>query len=318
MFSEIIGVGSYLPERIVTNFDLEKEVETSDEWIVERTGIKQRHFAADNELTSTLAYNAAMEAIKDAGVNVDEIDMVVLATTTPDNVFPSTATKVQGMLGIHQGFAFDVQAVCSGFLYGLSCADNAIRNGQAKVALVIGAETFTRLLDNTDRNTYVLFGDGAGAVVLRATENEDSHIVQTVLKSDGRFYDALYVDGGVSTTRSSGFVKMNGKEVFKHAVTNMSSAVNEILENHKVTSDDINWIVPHQANMRIISGVAKKLGLEDEKVIVTVDGHANTSAASIPLALTSGVKSGKIKKNDYVILTAMGGGFTWGASLIKW
>lgn len=319
MFSKVIGVGSYLPSKIVTNFDLEKRVETSNDWIVERTGIKERHIADENEFTSTLGFNAAKEAISMAGISVDDIDMVVLATTTPDNVFPSTAAKIQGMLGMKRGFAFDVQAVCSGFLYALSTADNAIRTGQAKTALVIGSETISRLVDDMDRNTCILFGDGAGAMVLRATDDkEGSRVFGTVLKSDGRFYDALYVDGGVSTTRSSGFIKMNGKEVFKHAVNNMADAVTEVMETNNVGISDIDWIVPHQANIRIISGVAKKLNLKDEQVIVTVESQANTSAASIPLAFALSVKQGKIKKGDMIVAPAMGGGFTWGATLIRW
>lgn len=319
--SKILGCGSYLPEKIVTNDDLAKFVDTSDEWIVSRSGIKQRYMAADDELTSDLARKAALNAIEHAGIDVQEIDLIILGTTTPDNTFPSTATKVQAQLGLTHGFAMDVQAVCSGFMYALATADNFLKAGQGKTALVIGAETFTRLLDWEDRTTCVLFGDGAGAVILRAEEIADENtpgILSTHLHSDGRFQDILMVDGGPSSTKTTGHVRMAGKEVFRHAVVNLAEVVVEALEENKLSSDDIDWIVPHQANKRILDGTAKKLKVSPEKVVVTVDQHANTSAASIPLALDQAVKDGRIKRGDLLILEAMGGGLTWGSALVRW
>ena len=317
--SKLTGFGHYLPEKIVTNGDLEKMVETNDQWIVERTGIKERHIAGDNEYTSSLAVKAAKQALEYAGVDAGDIDAIIMGTTTPDNTFPSTATKVQGELGC-KGFAFDVQAVCSGFMYALSIADSMVKNGQIKRALVIGADTLSKVVDWTDRNTCVLFGDGAGAVVVEAVEVDESEktgILGTKICSDGKLYDSLYTDGGPSTTKTAGFIHMNGKEVFKHAITNLASSANDVIADAGLTIDDVDWLVPHQANIRIIEGTGKKLGIAPEKVVITVQGHANTSAASIPLALSETVRSGKIKKGDIVVINAMGGGFTWGAGIIK-
>ncbi|WP_417789016.1 beta-ketoacyl-ACP synthase III [Terasakiella pusilla] len=318
--SKILGCGSYLPENCVTNDELAKTVDTSDEWIQARTGIKQRYVAADGELTSDLARKAALKAIEHAGIDVQDIDLIVLGTTTPDNTFPSTATKVQAQLGLTHGFAMDVQAVCSGFMYALATADNFLKAGQAKTALVIGAETFTRLLNWEDRTTCVLFGDGAGAVILQAEEAEgdSSGILSTHLHSDGRYQDILMVDGGPSSTQTTGHVHMAGKEVFRHAVVNLAEVVKEALEANDLTSDDIDWIVPHQANKRILDGTAKKLKVSTDKVVVTVDQHANTSAASIPLALDVAVRDGRVKRGDLLILEAMGGGLTWGSALVRW
>lgn len=320
--SVILGIGSYLPEKIVTNDDLAKIVDTSDEWIRERSGIHQRHIAADGELTSDLALHAAKRALTDAGIDAQEIDLIVLATSTPDNTFPATATKVQAALGINHGAAFDVQAVCSGFVFAMTTADALIKCGQAQKALVIGAETFSRILDWKDRATCVLFGDGAGAVVLGAEQgqgtNDDRGILASKLRSDGRHYDKLFVDGGVSSTQTVGYLRMQGPEVFKHAVKNISSVVLETLEIAEMPISQVNWFVPHQANKRILDGAAKKLKLTPEQVVVTVDKHGNTSAASVPLALDVAVKDGRIKKDDVVLLEAMGGGFTWGAVLLRW
>jgi len=328
--SEIVGCGSYLPERVVTNAELSTRLDTTDEWIQTRTGIRQRHLAADGELTSDLALKAAERALEHAGIPAAEVDMVVLATTTPDNTFPATATKVQNRLGMVNGAAFDIQAVCSGFVFGLSVADNFIKTGQCKTVLLIGAETFSRILDWEDRTTCVLFGDGAGAVVLRAAENhpdanlgETGHnrgpgVLSTHLHSDGASNDLLYVDGGPSSTQTVGHVRMNGREVFRHAVKNLTSIVEEALEANGLCPDDIDWVVPHQANKRILDGTARKLGLPVEKFVITVDRHANTSAASIPLALDEAVRDGRIKKGDLVLLEAMGGGLTWGAGLVRW
>ena len=331
--SEIIGCGSYLPERILTNDELAADLETSDEWIIARTGIKQRHVVADDELTSDLAFKAANQAVQHADVDPAELDLVILATTTPDKTFPATATKVQSMLGLNNGAAFDVQAVCSGFIYGLSIADNFIKSGQAKTAVVIGAEAFTRLLDWEDRSTCVLFGDGAGAVVLRAFEetsagntakptdkhhNKHRGILSTHLHSDGKHSELLQTDGGPSSTGTVGHVQMEGREVFRHAVNNLSTIVDEALEANNLCYEDIDWLVPHQANKRIIDSTARKLKMPIERVVITVDQHANTSAASIPLALDVAVKDGRIQKGDLVLMEAMGGGFTWGAALVGW
>jgi 3-oxoacyl-[acyl-carrier-protein] synthase-3 len=320
--SKVIGSGAYMPANIVTNEDLAKRVDTSDEWIRERTGIRQRHIVADGEKTSDLALAAAKAALKDAGITADDLDMVICATTTPDETFPATATIVQAKLGMTRGAAFDLQAVCSGFIYGLSVADNMIRGGQAKTVLLIGAESMSRLLDWTDRTTCVLFGDGAGAVVLQAYEgrgdNADQGILNTRLFSDGRLHDMLYVDGGPSSTRTTGHLRMQGKEVFRHAVTNIAAAITASADAAGVAVADIDWFVPHQANQRILDGTGRKLGIPGEKVISTVAMHGNTSAASVPLALETAVRDGRIKRGDLILLEAMGGGFTWGAALIRW
>ncbi len=316
--SVVLGCGSYLPSRVVTNAELAERVDTSDEWIVQRTGISQRHIAADGETTSDLAFAAATRALAHAGVAVEELDLIVLATATPDNTFPATATKVQARLGMVRGAAFDVQAVCSGFAFALATADNFLKAGQARTALVIGAETFSRILDWSDRQTCVLFGDGAGAVVLRAEENSERGILSTHIHSDGRFYDLLYVDGGPSSTMTTGHLRMEGKEVFRHAVQRLSEVVEETLAAHSLTPGDIRWLIPHQANRRIIDSVGKKLNLPTDRVVITVDRHANTSAASIPLALCEAVMDGRIKRGDLILVEAMGGGLTWGAGLIRW
>ncbi|MCW9045143.1 MAG: ketoacyl-ACP synthase III [Alphaproteobacteria bacterium] len=323
LISQVIGCGSYLPEKVVTNDDLSKLVDTTDEWITARSGIKKRHIAADGELTSDLAYNASIKAMEHAGVTADEIDLIVMGTTTPDNTFPSTATGLQARLGMTHGFAFDIQAVCSGFVYALATADNFLKVGQAKTALVVGAETFSRLLDWEDRTTCVLFGDGAGAVVLRAEEVDDSEenprgILSTHLYSDGRHKELLYVDGGPSSTKTVGHVRMEGKEVFRHAVTNLAAVVKTALDANGFESNDIDWVIPHQANKRILDSTARKLKIPSEKLVVTVDRHANTSAASIPLALDEAVKDGRVKRGDLILLEGMGGGFTWGGALIRW
>ena len=320
--SVVQGCGSYLPARLVTNADLAKQMDTSDEWIQQRTGIRQRHIAADGELTSHLALKASQRALEHAGLKASDLDLIVLATATPDETFPATATRVQAELGMTRGAAFDVQAVCAGFVYALSVADSMIKSGLASTALVIGAETFSRILDWNDRGTCVLFGDGAGAVVLRAEEGKgttaDRGVLANALHSDGRQHDILYVDGGPSSTRTTGFLRMEGKEVFKHAVVNMAAVVGEVLLKAGFETKDIDWLVPHQANKRIIDGTGRKLGLAPERVVVTVDQHANTSAASIPLALDTAVKDGRIKKNDLLLLEGIGGGLAWGASLVRW
>ncbi|MFD2235364.1 beta-ketoacyl-ACP synthase III [Phaeospirillum tilakii] len=319
--SLIAGCGGYLPARVVTNAELATRVDTSDEWIVERSGIHRRHIAAEGEKTSDLALAAARAALEHAGIGADAVDLIVLATATPDNTFPSTAARVQAGLGMTRGFAFDVQAVCSGFLYALTVADSLIRGGQAQTALVIGAETFSRILDWSDRATCVLFGDGAGAVVLRATEGEgsgaDRGILSTHLYSDGRQYDLLYVDGGPSSTQTVGHVQMAGREVFRHAVVNLAQAGQDALDANGLTAAEIDWVVPHQANRRIIDSTARKLGLPPERVVVTVGEHANTSAASVPLALNQAVRDGRIQPGHLVLLEAMGGGFTWGSALVR-
>jgi 3-oxoacyl-[acyl-carrier-protein] synthase-3 len=320
--SLILGCGGYLPERVITNDELAKSIDTSDEWIVKRTGIHERHVAAPGEKTSDLALHAAREALAAAKVAPEEIDLIVLATSTPDNTFPATAARVQAALGIKQGAAFDVQAVCTGFVFALATADNFLRTGQAKTALVIGAETFSRILDWKDRGTCVLFGDGAGAVVLRGMPSNGSPsergILSTHLHSDGSGYDLLYVDGGVSTTGTSGHLRMEGKEVFKYAVLRLAEVVDEALAANGLQASDVDWLVPHQANRRIIDAMGKKLGLSSDKVVVTIDRHANTSAASVPLALAEAAKAGQIRPGQLVLLEAMGGGLTWGASLVRW
>jgi 3-oxoacyl-[acyl-carrier-protein] synthase-3 len=320
--SRLLGTGSALPRRVVTNAELATQVDTSDEWIVARTGIRQRHIAGDDETTASLATAAARAALADAGVEASSIGLIVLATATPDNTFPATATKVQAALGCNGGIAFDVAAVCSGFLYALATADSLLTTGMAKRALVIGAETFSRILDWEDRTTCVLFGDGAGAVVLEAPSGEAGGpeapgILGTRLHSDGAHHDLLYVDGGPSTTRTVGHLRMKGPEVFRHAVVNLAEVLQEVLEATQVSVADIDWVVPHQANARILDATARKLGIAPEKVIVTVDVHANTSAASVPLALDTARRDGRICPGDLVMLEAMGGGFTWGASLIR-
>ena len=318
----VLGCGSYLPARCLSNEDLSRMVDTSDEWIVQRTGIRQRHIAADGELTSDLGIAAARAALAAAQVDAQSIDLIVVATSTPDNTFPATAVSVQAGLGITQGAAFDLQAVCSGFVYALATADGLLRSGTHKRALVIGAETFSRILDWQDRGTCVLFGDGAGAVVMEAQQQagtrEDRGILTSHLRSDGRHKTKLYVDGGPSSTQTVGHLRMEGKDVFRFAVGAITDVIKDVFRDTGYTADDIDWFVPHQANKRIIDGSAHKLGIAPEKVVTTVDRHGNTSAASIPLALDVAVKDGRIKRGDLVLLEAMGGGFTWGASLVRW
>jgi|TARA_A100001391_G_scaffold190804_1_gene163720 3-oxoacyl-[acyl-carrier-protein] synthase III len=320
--SVVRGVGGYLPERIMTNDDLAKVVDTSDEWIVQRTGIRQRHIAAEGEYTSDLALVAAQRALEKAGMDASEIDLIVVGTTTPDRTFPATAAILQQKLGITKGSAFDVQAVCSGFVFGVATADSYLKTGMAKRALVIGAETASRILDWNDRTTCVLFGDGAGAIVLEAQDVADdapeNGILVSSLRTDGSHWDKLYVDGGVSTTQSIGHLRMEGREVFKHAVGMISDVIEDVLDKTGKVTEDLDWFVPHQANKRIIDGAGRKLGIPEAKTIVTVDKHANTSAASVPLALWVASEDGRIKKGDLVMIEAMGGGFTWGASLIRW
>ena len=320
--SVILGCGAYLPANILTNFDLAKMVDTSDAWIAERTGIKVRHIARDGETTSDLAFEAATRALVHSGVSAREIDLIIVATTTPDETFPSVATRIQARLDMLRGAAFDVQAVCSGFVYALTVADCFIRAKQASTVLVIGAETMSRILDWRDRNTCVLFGDGAGAVVVQAAKgsgtNVDRGILSTKLYSDGRLHDLLYVDGGVSTTGTAGHLRMQGRDVFKHAVTNIAAAIEAACDDIGVTVGDIDWFVPHQANQRILDGTARKLGIDPERVVSTVAEHGNTSAASVPLALSQAVADGRIRRGQLVLLEAMGGGFTWGAALVRW
>ncbi|GGA80837.1 3-oxoacyl-[acyl-carrier-protein] synthase 3 [Nitratireductor aestuarii] len=320
--SVLVGVGSALPRRVMTNKDFEKLVDTSDEWIVQRTGIQQRHVAGDDETTVTLGEAAARAAIENAGLKPEDIDLIILATATPNNTFPASSVEIQNRLGIHHGFAFDIQAVCSGFVYAISVADLHIKAGQAKRALVIGSETFSRILDWSDRTTSVLFGDGAGAVVLEAQEGEgtvdDRGILASSLRSDGAHKEKLFVDGGPSTTGTVGHLRMQGREVFKHAVGMITDVIVDVFAKTGITAEQLDWFVPHQANKRIIDASAKKLGISEEKVVITVHKHGNTSAASVPLALATAVAEGKIKKGDLVMLEAMGGGFTWGAVLLRW
>ena len=320
--SVIKGCGGYLPERVVTNNDLAKLVDTSDRWITERTGIKERRIAAEGELTSSMGALAARAALDDAGLAPEDIDLIILATSTPDQTFPATAVTIQAELGITHGAAFDMQAVCSGFVFALATADSYLKSGQFKRALVIGSEAFSRILDWQDRSTCVLFGDGAGAVVVEAQKLNgaltDRGILATSLRSDGRYRDKLYVDGGPSSTGTVGHVRMDGPEVFRHAVTKISEVIDATLAQAGYKASDVDWFVPHQANKRILDGAARKLGLDPARVIITVDKHANTSAASIPLALSQGRTDGRIKTGDLVLLEAMGGGFTWGAVLLRW
>ncbi len=322
MRSVVLGYGAYLPERILTNAELATMVDTSDEWIVQRTGIRERHIAAEGEFTSHLGLKAAQAAIAKAGIDIQSIDLIVLATSTPDNTFPATAVAIQNDLGINHGAAFDIQAVCSGFIFGLATADNFLKSGAFKRALVIGAETFSRILDWHDRGTCVLFGDGAGAVVLdaqpQAGTSADRGILTTHLRSDGRHKDKLFVDGGPSSTQTVGHLRMEGREVFKHAVGMITDVIVDAFQATGTTADDIDWLVPHQANKRIIDASAKKLHIAPQKVVLTVDRHGNTSAASIPLALATAADDGRIKTNDLVMLEAMGGGFTWGSALLRW
>ncbi|TPK74656.1 ketoacyl-ACP synthase III [Mesorhizobium sp. B2-3-3] len=320
--SVVRGTGAALPRRIMKNADFEGMVETSDEWIAQRTGIRQRHIAADDETTASLGEAAARAALADAGLTPDDIDLIVLATSTPNNTFPATAVEIQDRLGMHHGFAFDMQAVCSGFVYAVTTADLYIRGGLAKRVLVIGSETFSRILDWSDRSTCVLFGDGAGALVLEAGEGggtiADRGVLAASLRSDGTHKDKLFVDGGPSTTGTVGHLRMEGREVFKHAVGMITDVIEATFSAAGITADDLDWFVPHQANKRIIDASAKKLGIAEQKVVVTVNLHGNTSAASVPLALSVAVADGRIKKGDLVLLEAMGGGFTWGAVLVRW
>jgi 3-oxoacyl-[acyl-carrier-protein] synthase III len=320
--SVIRGVGAHLPKRIMTNADMAKIVDTTDEWITERTGIKSRHIAADDELTSDLGIAAAKQALIRAGIDPVDIDLVICATATPDRTFPATAVKIQAALGVTKGAAFDIQAVCSGFVYALTTADNFIKAGQCTRALVIGAETFSRILDWTDRGTCVLFGDGAGAVVLEAQPQtggrDDRGILATRIRSDGRFENLLYVDGGPGSTKTVGQLRMNGREVFRHAVQKISGVIEETLVMSGYAASDIDLFVPHQANARILDGIARKLGVAPEKIMVTLQRHGNTSAASIPLALNQAFEEHKLKEGSLVLMEAMGGGFTWGAVLARW
>jgi 3-oxoacyl-[acyl-carrier-protein] synthase-3 len=320
--SVVLGVGGYLPEKVLTNADLSTMVDTSDDWITQRTGIKERHIARKGEMTSDLAAAAARVALANAGVSIEEIDLIILATATPDNTFPASAVSVQDKLGMHHGAAFDIQAVCSGFVFGLAQADAMIRAGLARKVLVAGAETFSRIVDWTDRGTCVLFGDGAGAVILSGEEQagtrNDRGVLASRLRSDGRFKPMLYVDGGPSSTGTVGHVRMEGREVFKHAVGMITDVIEDVFAATGFSAADIDWFVPHQANMRIIDASAKKLGIDSDKVVRTVARHGNTSAASIPLALSVASCEGRIRKGDLVLLESMGGGFTWGAILLRW
>jgi len=320
--STVLGCGAYLPSRVVSNAELSERIDTTDAWIVERTGIRERRVAADDEKTSDLAIAAARAALADAGIDASEVDMVLVATSTPDLTFPATATTVQAGLGIRGGFAFDLQAVCSGFVYALATADNFMRCGQAETVLLIGAETFSRILDWEDRGTCMLFGDGAGAMVLRARDGngdaQDRGVLSTHLHADGRFRDMLYVDGGPGSNRQVGHLRMAGREVFKNAVVMLADTVQEALAHNGLSAADVDWFVPHQANRRIIEAMAKRLGLGPERVVVTIERHANTSAASIPLALAEARADGRIAAGDVVLMEAMGGGFTWGSAILRW
>ena len=320
--SVVLGCGSYLPKRTLTNDELSRLVDTSDEWIVQRTGIRERHIAADGEMTSDLGIAAARAALEAAAIDAQAIDLVIVGTSTPDNTFPASAVAIQAGLGIYHGAAFDIQAVCSGFVYAMATADGLLKSGVHKRALVIGAETFSRILDWTDRGTCVLFGDGAGAVVLEAQQQggtrEDRGVLTAHLRSDGRHKAKLFVDGGPSSTGTVGHLRMEGKEVFKFAVGAITDVIKDVFRDTGYSASDIDWFVPHQANRRIIDGSAHKLGIAPEKVVITVDRHGNTSAASIPLALDVAIKDGRIKRGDLVLLEAMGGGFTWGAALVRW
>jgi len=319
--SVVAGIGSYLPKKILSNDDLAKMVDTSDEWIRQRTGIKRRHIAAEGENTSDLGTEAAKNALKSAGMEAGDIDLIILATATPDLTFPATATIIQANIGMVRGFAFDLNAVCSGFLYALATADSFIARGQARNALVIGAETFSRILDWEDRSTCVLFGDGAGAVVLTGEPGApgmgERGIIHSYLRSDGRFTDLLYVDGGPSKTQTVGHLRMNGNQVFRHAITNIAASIAKVLDDAGLTVSDVDWFVPHQANQRILEGISRRLGLPEERVVSTVAEQGNTSAASIPLALDTAYRDGRIKKGDLVLMEALGGGFTWGAALVR-
>ena len=320
--SQVAGCGAYLPERVMTNDEMARIVETSDEWIAQRSGIRQRHIAAEGESTSDLGLVACRAALNDAGASPEDVDLIVCATSTPDETFPATATRIQARLGMTRGAAFDVQAVCTGFVYALAVADNFIKTGQAGSALVVGAETFSRILDWSDRSTCVLFGDGAGAVLLKGAKSNgdgrDRGLLSTHIYSDGNHHDALYVDGGPSSTRTTGHLRMQGREVYRHAVVRMSEAIDAALEANGLTPGDIDWLVPHQANLRIIESIGHRLNLPRDRVVVTVDRHANTSAASIPLALTEATGDGRIQPGDLVMMEAMGGGFTWGSALARW
>ena len=320
--SVVRGLGASLPKRVMTNSEMEKKVDTSDEWIVQRTGIRQRHIAGEGETTASLGEAAARAALENAGLTPADLDVIIVATSTPDNTFPATAVNIQNRLGMHHGAAFDMQAVCSGFIFAVATADAYIRGGLARRVLVIGAETFSRLLDWNDRTTCVLFGDGAGAIVLEGQEQDgttaDRGVLTAQLRSDGAHREKLYVDGGPSTTGTVGHLRMEGREVFKHAVGMITDVIEAAFEATGTTAEDLDWLVPHQANRRIIDGSARKLGIPLEKVVVTVDLHGNTSAASIPLALSVAAADGRIKKGDLVLLEAMGGGFTWGSVLLRW
>ena len=316
--SYILGCGSYLPKKILTNNDLSKKLDTSDEWIKTRTGINQRYIADKKQLNSDLAFEAAKKAIKNSKIKTSDIDLIILATSTPDHTFPSTATKIQGKLGIKKGFAFDIQAACSGFIYAMSVADNFLLNNQASNALVIGSEIFSRILDWNDRSTCILFGDGAGAIVLSKNKKMNSGIISTELYSDGRFYDLLYVNGGVAFNQKAGHIKMKGRDVFKHAVKKLVSCIQFNLKKNKLKKEDIDWIIPHQANKRIMDMTAIKLGIPKSKLLVTVDQYANTSSASIPLTLDYGLSNKIIKRGQIIVFEAIGGGLTWGCSILKY
>ena len=316
--SYILGCGSYLPKKILTNNDLSKKLDTSDEWIKTRTGINQRYIADKKQLNSDLAFEAAKKAIKNSKIKTSDIDLIILATSTPDHTFPSTATKIQGKLGIKKGFAFDIQAACSGFIYAMSVADNFLLNNQASNALVIGSEIFSRILDWNDRSTCILFGDGAGAIVLSKNKKMNSGIISTELYSDGRFYDLLYVNGGVAFNQKAGHIKMKGRDVFKHAVKKLVSCIQFNLKKNKLKKEDIDWIIPHQANKRIMDMTAIKLGVPKSKLLVTVDQYANTSSASIPLTLDYGLSNKIIKRGQIIVFEAIGGGLTWGCSILKY